>query len=110
MHGLAGDAQSVSDLLPRPTLFPGRRDVARFDPLSQAMERQRGAEPNCRVIRREIHAEFFDVHVCQFRLTPLICQPKLTRQIVTPEMPPGMDVSRHRRHPRWRGLRWTVPG
>jgi hypothetical protein len=31
VHGLAGDAQSVSDLLPRPALFPGRRDVVRFD-------------------------------------------------------------------------------
>jgi hypothetical protein len=43
------------------------------------MERQRGAKPNCRVIRREIHADFFDVHACQFRLTPWLCQPKLTQ-------------------------------
>src|SRR5579862_8375813 len=79
MHGLAGDAQSVSDLLPRPSLFPGRRDLVRFDPLSQAMERQRGAKPNCRVVRRETHAQFFDLHACQYRLTPLSCQSKLTR-------------------------------
>ena len=52
--------------------------MVRFDPLSQAMERLRGAKPDCRVIRREIHAEFFDVHACQFRLTFLMCQPKLT--------------------------------
>jgi hypothetical protein len=56
----------------------------RFDPLSHAMERQRGAKPDCRVIRREIHAEFFEIHACQFRLTILICQPKLTQQIATP--------------------------
>src|SRR5580704_13737428 len=43
------------------------------------MERRRGAKPNCRVIRREIHAEFLDVHACQYRLTSLICQPKLTQ-------------------------------
>ena len=83
VYGLAGNAQSVSDLLPRPALFPGRRDVVRLDPLSQAMERQRGAKPNCRVIRREIHAESLDVHACQFRLTWLSCQPKLTQQIAT---------------------------
>src|SRR5271169_1938226 len=87
MHGLAGDSQGVSDLLPRPALSPGRRDVVRLDPLSQAMERLRGAKPDCRVIRREIHAEFFDVHACQFRLTSLMCQPKLTQQIATPECP-----------------------
>jgi hypothetical protein len=51
------------------------------------MERQRGAKPNCRVIRREIRAERFDVHACQYRLTSLICQPKLTQQIATPECP-----------------------
>ena len=84
---MAGDAQSVSDLLPRPALFPGGRDVVRFDPLSQAMERQRGAKPNCRVIRRDILAELFDVHACQFRLTSLVCQPKLTQQIAVLECP-----------------------
>jgi hypothetical protein len=46
--------------------------VVRLDPLSQAMERQRGAKPNCRVIRREIRAEFFHVHFCQYRLTFLL--------------------------------------
>jgi hypothetical protein len=66
---LAGDTQSVSDLLPRPAHFPSSRDVVRLDPLSQAMERQRGSKPDGRVIRREIYVEFFDVHVCQFRLT-----------------------------------------
>ena len=83
---MAGDAQGVSDLLPRPALFPGRGDVVGFDPLSQAMERQRGAKPDCRVIRREIHAELFDVHVRQYRLTLLICQPKLTQQIAHTRM------------------------
>ena len=62
--------KTCSDLLPRPALFPGRRDLVRFDSLRQAMERQRGPKPSCRVIRREIHAEFFEVHACQFRLTP----------------------------------------
>ena len=83
MDQLAGDAQSVSDLLPRPAFPPGRRDLVRFDPLSQAMKRRRCAKPNCRVIRREIRAEFFDVHACQFRLTDGMCQSKLTRQIGT---------------------------
>ena len=59
--------------------------MVRFDPLSQAMERQRGAKPNCRVIRRDVHAELLDVHACQFGLTFLICQTKLTWQIATPE-------------------------
>jgi len=66
---LAGDAQSVSDPLPRPALFPGQRDVVRFNPLSEAMERQRGAKPNRRVIRRETQIEFSEVHACQFILT-----------------------------------------
>jgi hypothetical protein len=39
VDGLAGDAQCVTDLLPRPALSPGRRDVLRFDSLGQAMER-----------------------------------------------------------------------
>ena len=39
--------------------------------LGQAMERQRGAKPERRVIRREIHAEFLDVHVCQSNLTDM---------------------------------------
>jgi hypothetical protein len=79
VHGLAGDTQSVSDLLPRPALSPGGRDVVSFDPLSQAMERQRGAKPNCRVIGGEVPAELLDVHACQFELTSVICQSKLTR-------------------------------
>src|SRR5581483_8822945 len=33
------------------------------------MERQRSAKPDCRVIRREMHAEVFDVHTCQSKLT-----------------------------------------
>ena len=49
------------------------------------MERQRGSKPNCRVIRRDVHAELLDVHACQFGLTFLICQTKLTWQIATPE-------------------------
>ena len=99
MHGLAGDAQGVSDLLPRPALCPGRRDVVRLDPLRQSMERQRGAKPSCRVIRREIHAELFEVHVCQFKLTSRLCQSKLTRPDAAPELPeclvPASACARH---------------
>jgi hypothetical protein len=36
---LAGNAQGVSDLLPRPALFPSRRHLIRFDPFGQAMKR-----------------------------------------------------------------------
>jgi hypothetical protein len=78
VHGLAGDAQSVSDLLPRPAFCAGSRDMAGFDSLSQAMERQRGTKPDRRVIRQEIRAELFDIHVCQFKLTARACQIKLT--------------------------------
>jgi hypothetical protein len=53
------------------------------------MERQRGAKPDCRVIRRDIHAELLDVHACQFRLTSLVCQFKLTRRAAAPECPDG---------------------
>jgi len=56
----------------RPALFRADRRV-RFDLFSQAMERQRGAKPNRRVIRREIRTQFLDVHGCQYRLTFLIC-------------------------------------
>ena len=43
--------------------------LLRFDPLCQAVEGQRGPEPDRRVVRREIRAELLDVHDCQFRLT-----------------------------------------
>ena len=51
-----------------------------FDPLGQAVERQRGTKPNRRVARREMQAEIFDIHECQYGLTLIICQPKLTQQ------------------------------
>jgi|HubBroStandDraft_6_1064221.scaffolds.fasta_scaffold1301014_1 hypothetical protein len=66
----------------------------RFDPLSQAMERQRGAKPNCRVLQREIHAELCDAHACQFGLTSVMCQLKLTQQIATPECPQAAGYGR----------------
>ncbi len=87
MHRLTGDTQGVSNLLPRPALFSGRRNLVRLDSLSQAMERQRSAKPNYRVIRREVRAEVFDVHDCQYRLTISACQSKLTKRITTPECP-----------------------
>src|SRR5215831_12686708 len=87
MHGLAGDAQGVPDLLPRPALFPGRGDVVRLDSLRQAMQRQRGAKPNCGVIRRDTQLEILDIHACQSKLTPRMCQSKLTYKVATPDGP-----------------------
>ena len=78
MHRLAGDTQRVTNLLPRPALRAGHLDLVGFDPLGQSMQRQRRAKPNRRVIRREIGAEFVNVHVCQFTLTHVVCQRKLT--------------------------------
>ena len=52
--------------------------MVRFDPLGQAMQRQRRTQPNRGVIRRETQLEIIDIHGCQFRLTWLDCQPKLT--------------------------------
>ena|SRR5580698_6258396 len=95
MHGLPGDAQGVPDLLPRPALVPGRRHLVRFDPLSETMERQRGAQPDGGIIRRETHAEVFDVHACQYRLTLVMCQPKLTQVIATPEWPDVVRLPRY---------------
>ena len=68
------------------------------------MERQRGAQPNCRVIRREIHAELLDVHACQYGLTLLMCQPKLTQQGAWS----GADFSPGKRRLRPRFDRWDM--
>jgi uridine kinase len=80
VDGLTGDSQGVADLLPRPALRSRRRDVLRFDPLSQTMQRQGGTKPERRIARRETFVEFVDVHDCQYRLTTDVCQ-----SILTPE-------------------------
>ena len=68
--------------------FPSRRDLVRFDPLSQAMERQRGEEAqNAGSSDERFRVRSPTSMVCQFKLTSWICQPKLTQQIATPECP-----------------------
>jgi len=70
MHGLSSDTEGVTYLLPRPALFAGGGDLVCLDPLSQPTQGQRSTESHCRIIRRKIWVEIFDVHSCQFRLTP----------------------------------------
>jgi hypothetical protein len=59
--------------------------MVRFDSFGQAMERQRGAKSNARIIRRQIQTQFVHVHACQYGLTLWGCQPKLTHGIATAE-------------------------
>ena len=62
MNGLAGDAEGVADLLPRPASGAGQRDLVGLYPLSQAAQREHGAQPNSRVVGGEDRGDLGGIH------------------------------------------------
>jgi len=68
MHRLPGHAKRVADLLPRPALRSGLRDVHRFHLFGQAMQGTDGAQTRCRVCRPDV-GQYVIGHSCQSSLT-----------------------------------------
>src|SRR6478609_2044324 len=57
VHRLPGHAEGVPDLLPRPTLLPGQRDVHRFHLLGQSMQGTDRTQTGGRVGRRDVYQD-----------------------------------------------------
>jgi hypothetical protein len=58
---LAGDPERVPDLLPRPPVAAGSRDLAGLDSLREPVQRERRAESDRRVIGGDLGVELLDV-------------------------------------------------